>query len=96
LLEPARQQLAALFEDGVGRGGDMGVDRFRSRSRSRCSALVSTLSTRPAATRGRLRAALIAGKISVSGFIACYVGGLLLSGLGEHPKEELLGGACCP
>jgi len=28
-----------------------------------------------------------------SGFIACYVGGLLLSGLGEHHKEELLRGA---
>ena len=25
-----------------------------------------------------------------SGFIACFVGGLLLSGLGEHHKEELL------
>ena len=28
-----------------------------------------------------------------SGFIACFVGGLLLSGLGEHHKEELLRGA---
>ena len=28
-----------------------------------------------------------------SGFIACYVGGLLLSGLREHHKEELLRGA---
>src|SRR5271166_6323063 len=28
-----------------------------------------------------------------SGFIACYVGGLLLSGLGAHHKEELLRGA---
>src|SRR6516165_5188898 len=25
-----------------------------------------------------------------SGFIACFVGGLLLSGLGKHHKEELL------
>jgi sodium/hydrogen antiporter len=28
-----------------------------------------------------------------SGFIACFVGGLLLSGLGEHHNEELLRGA---
>ena len=28
-----------------------------------------------------------------SGFIACFVGGLLLSGLGERHKEELLRGA---
>jgi sodium/hydrogen antiporter len=28
-----------------------------------------------------------------SGFIACFVGGLLLSGLGAHHKEELLRGA---
>ena len=28
-----------------------------------------------------------------SGFIACFVGGLLLSGLDEHHKEELLRGA---
>src|SRR4051812_11847419 len=28
-----------------------------------------------------------------SGFIACFVGGLLLSGLGEHHKEEILRGA---
>jgi NhaP-type Na+/H+ or K+/H+ antiporter len=28
-----------------------------------------------------------------SGFIACFIGGLLLSGLGERHKEELLRGA---
>jgi NhaP-type Na+/H+ or K+/H+ antiporter len=39
---------------------------------------------------GRFAAAQAAGG---SGFIACFVGGLLLSGLGEHHEEELLRGA---
>ena len=42
-----------------------------------------------------LAAACFAGAQAAggSGFIACFVGGLLLSGLGEHHKEELLRGA---
>jgi len=34
-----------------------------------------------------------AQEVGGSGFIACFIGGLLLSGLGEHHKKELLRGA---
>ena len=40
-----------------------------------------------------LAAACFAAAQAAGGFIACFVGGLLLSGLGERHKTELLRGA---
>ena len=54
-----------------------------------------TANSEPMTPETTLRVAMIASAQALggSGFIACFVGGLLLSGLGERHKEELLRGA---